>query len=73
MPAPFPLRLSGIAVDIVDGVEKRTAIISGPAALELAGEGESAGPGYRVVTVGESFAEVERLSDGSPRALELKP
>ena len=73
VPAPFPLRLSGIAVDIVDGVEKRTAVISGPATLELAGEGGSAAPGYRVVTVGESFAEVERLSDGVRERLELKP
>lgn len=71
VPAPFPLRLSGIAVDIVNGAEKRTAVISGPAGLELAGEGESAAPGYRVVTVGESFAEVERVSDGARERLTL--
>ena len=29
-PVPFPLRLTGIAVQIVNGVEKRTAILSGP-------------------------------------------
>jgi hypothetical protein len=73
VPVPFPLRLSGIAVDIVEGVEKRTAIISHPAGLELARDGESAAPGYRVVTVGESFAEVERLSDGARETLTLKP
>jgi hypothetical protein len=73
VPAPFPLRLSGIAVDTIDGVDTRTAIISGPAGLELAKAGESAAPGYRVVTVGESFAEVERLSDGARERLTLRP
>ena len=70
---PFPLRLTGIAVDVVDGVEKRTAIISGPDSLELAGVGAAAAPGYRVVTVGESFAEVERESDGARERLTLAP
>ena len=73
LPVPFPLHLTGIAVDIVNGAEKRTAIISGPAGLELAGAGEPAGPGYRVVSVGESFAEVERLSDGARERLSLRP
>ena len=73
VPVPFPLRLSGIAVDIVNGVEKRTAVISGPAGLELAGDGEPAAPGYRVVTVGDSFAEIERLSDGARERLTLRP
>jgi hypothetical protein len=73
VPVPFPLRLSGIAVDIIEGVERRTAIISHPTGLELARDGESAAPGYRVVTVGESFAEVERLSDGARERLTLRP
>ena len=63
-PAPFPLHLAGVAVDTIDGVDTRTAIISGPAGIELAKAGQPAAPGYRVVTVGEAFAEVERLSDG---------
>jgi hypothetical protein len=71
-PAPFPLRLTGIAVDVVDGVEKRIAILSGPAGLELASPGEPASAGYRVVEVGESFAEVERTSDGARERLTLK-
>jgi hypothetical protein len=70
---PFPLRLAGIAVDTVNGVTRRTAIITGPASLELAAEGAMAAPGYRVVTVGETFAEIERLSDGTRERLNLKP
>jgi hypothetical protein len=71
VPMPFPLQLTGIAVDTVNGVETRTAIISGPGGLELARAGDAAGPGYRVVTVGETFAEVERLSDGTRERLVL--
>jgi hypothetical protein len=71
-PAPFPLRLTGIAVDIVNGAEKRTAILSGPSGVELAASGEPAGAGYRVIDVGESSAEVERTSDGARRRLTLK-
>jgi hypothetical protein len=70
-PAPFPLRLSGIAVDVVNGVQKRTAILSGPSGVELAASGDPASPGYRVVEVGESFAEVERTSDGTRERLTL--
>lgn len=70
-PAPFPLRLTGIAVDTVNGVEKRTAILSGPSGVELAGSGEPAGTGYRVVEVGDSFAVVERTSDGTTQRLAL--
>jgi hypothetical protein len=73
VPVPFPLRLTGIAVEIVDGVAKRTAILSGPSGVELAASGETASAGYRVVEVGESFAEVERTSDGTRERLTLRP
>ena len=72
-PAPFPLRLTGIAVQIVNGAERRTAILSGPSGVELAATGEMAAPGYRVVDVGEGFAEVERTSDGAREKLTLRP
>ena len=71
VPVPFPLRLTGIAMDVVNGVEKRTAILSGPSGVELAASGEPASPGYRVVEVGESFADVERTSDGTRERLNL--
>jgi hypothetical protein len=71
-PEPFPMRLTGIAVDVVDGVEKRTAILSGPAGVELAATGEPATAGYRVVEVGDTFAVVERASDGARERLTLK-
>jgi len=73
LPAPFPLRLTGIAVDTVNGGEKRIAILSGPSGVELAASGEPAGAGYRVIEVGDSFAEVERTSDGARERLRLKP
>ena len=73
LPAPFPLHLSGIAVEVVNGVAKRTAILSGPSGVELAASGEPAAPGYRVLEVGESFAEVERTSDGARERLTLRP
>jgi hypothetical protein len=73
LPAPFPLRLTGIAVDIVNGAAKRTAILSGPSGVELAASGEPAGAGYRVIEVGESFAEVERTTDGARQRLTLRP
>ena len=72
-PAPFPLRLTGIAVDTDNGVEKRTAILSGPTGVELAASGEPAGTGYRVIEVGDSFAVVERTTDGTRQRLALKP
>ena len=71
-PAPFPMRLTGIAVDVVNGVEKRTAILSGPSGVELAASGEAASAGYRVVEVGDGFAVVERASDGARERLTLK-
>ncbi len=72
-PTPFPLRLTGIATDMVNGVPQRTAVVRGPSGLELAKDGELAAPGYRVVTVGESSIEVERLSDGVRQQLRLTP
>ena len=72
-PAPFPLRLTGIAVDTISGAEKRIAILSGPSGVELAAGGEPAGTGYRVIEVGESYAVVERTFDGARQRLTLKP
>ena len=71
-PLPFLVRLTGIAVETVNGVEKRTAILSGPSGVELAAGGENASPGYRVIEVGDSFAVVERTSDGVRERLTLK-
>jgi hypothetical protein len=72
-PLPFLVRLTGIAVETVNGVEKRTAILSGPSGVELASSGENASPGYRVIEVGDAFAVVERISDGARERLTLRP
>jgi hypothetical protein len=58
-------------VETVNGVEKRTAILSGPSGVELAASGENASPGYRVIDVGDTFAVVERTSDGAQQRLNL--
>jgi hypothetical protein len=71
-PIPFLVRLTGIAVEIVNGVEKRTAILSGPSGVELAAAGEDASPGYRVIEVGDTFAVVERIGDGVRERLTLR-
>ena len=72
-PIPFLVRLTGIAVETVNGVEKRTAILSGPSGVELAAGGENASPGYRVIEVGDTIAVVERTSDGVRERLTLRP
>ena len=72
-PIPFLVRLTGIAVETVNGVEKRTAILSGPSGVELAANGENASPGYRVIEVGDTFAIVERIGDGTRQRLILAP
>ena len=72
-PIPFLVRLTGIAVETVNGVAKRTAILSGPSGVELAAGGENASPGYRVIEVGDSFAVVERVGDGTRQRLILAP
>jgi hypothetical protein len=69
---PFPLRLTGIAVDVVNGVEQRTAIISARNGLELATVGQAAAPGYTVIEVGDAWVDVEHTADGVRERLTLR-
>ena len=64
---PF-IALSGVAADVVDGVLKRTAILTTFDGVVLAGAGEMVGP-YRVRAVHEESVELESTVDGSIRHL----
>lgn len=70
-PAPPPIRLTGIAIDTVDGERRRTAILLTANGLVSAGEGETAGA-YRIVRIDEDAVEVVG-PDGASRRLLLRP
>lgn len=74
-PAPAPvlpvLTLSGIASDVVDGKPLRSAVLSAPAGVLIAREGESVAGLYTVVAIGEESIELEATADGSRRTLRL--
>jgi hypothetical protein len=69
---PLPV-LAGVATDIVDGAEQRTAILSGPSGVVLAREGDEVGGHYRVNRVEAEAIELMRLEDGSVVRLGLRP
>ena len=77
-PAPAPMRitLSGIATDVVDGREQRTAILSTPAGVVLAREGETVGTAadgtFRVGTIGENAVALIRQDDGVSMTLRTR-
>lgn len=60
-----PIRLSGVATDVVDGREERTAILSTPAGLVFAHEGEQIGGQFQVRAISEEAVVLIRLDDGS--------
>lgn len=70
---PFPFRLTGVATDVVDGVARYTAVLSGPQGVVLAQGGDMAAPDYRVVSVAEDGVELLRVSDGASERFTLRP
>jgi hypothetical protein len=72
-PAPvvpaLPLKLTGIAMD----GETRTAILSTPAGVVLAREGEDLLERFRVSKVEEDAVEIVTISDGVMTRLALRP
>jgi hypothetical protein len=62
-PAPIAIKLSGVAMDIVDGREQRTAILNTPAGLVFVHEGDEVAGGYRVKTIADDGVELVK-SDG---------
>jgi hypothetical protein len=68
-PPPLPpLSLSGIAVDIVNGVPQRSAVLSAPGNVLIVREGESVAGLYKVLSISDDSVELEAL-DGSRRTL----
>ncbi len=58
-PPPVSVRLSGVAADLVDGIEQRTAIFSSATGVLLAREGEQV-DGLLVVAVDAEAAVLQR-------------
>jgi hypothetical protein len=64
--SPQPrLSLDGIATDMVDGREQRTAILSTDSGVVLAKEGEQVAGQFRIVKIATDAVELVNLSDGS--------
>ncbi len=73
VPAPPPLRLTGLAEDPApDGTIVRTAIISAPGQLFLAKVGDPVTARYRVARISADVVELLDLSDNSTVRLALK-
>jgi hypothetical protein len=69
-PPPLPpLSLSGVAVDIVNGVPQRSAVLSAPSNVLIVREGESVAGLYKVLSIGDDSVELEAIADGSRRTL----
>jgi hypothetical protein len=72
-PAPQPqLSLDGVATEIVDGQEQRTAILHTDDGVVLAKEGDLVSGLYRVMTVSPATAELTDVNSGSVVRLSLR-
>ena len=73
-PAPPPPRLSldGIATDVVDGQEQRTAILNTDSGIVLAKEGEQVAGQFRVVRIAADAVELVNVNDGSTLRVGLR-
>lgn len=63
-PAPIVIRLSGIAIDTVNGREERTAILNTPGGLVFVKEGEQLAGAYTVSKIAIDAVDLVR-ADGS--------
>ena len=67
-----PLSLDGIATDVVDGQEQRTAILHADGGVVLVKEGDMVSGRYRVMTVAPDAAELMDVPRGSVVRLVLR-
>lgn len=72
-PAPVPVRLSGLAADVVEGQTVRIAILTTARGVELVKEGETVTGGYRVRSIDDNTVELESIADGATLRLTLRP
>jgi hypothetical protein len=70
-PPPPRITLDGIATDVVDGHEQRTAILKTDAGIVLVREGEQVAGQFKVGKIGADAAELVKISDGSVLRLAL--
>jgi hypothetical protein len=61
---PVRIKLSGIAIDLVDGHEQRTAILNTPTGLTFAREGDQVADVFRVGRIADDAVDLLR-ADGS--------
>ena len=59
------VRLSGIAIDVVDGRDERTAILNTPSGLVFVHEGDVVAGEFQVKTISEDAVVLIRTVDGS--------
>jgi hypothetical protein len=64
-PPPVTVTLSGVAIDMVDGREERTAILHTPTGLVFAHEGDAVAGEFRVGPIREEGVDLIRVSDGT--------
>jgi hypothetical protein len=64
--------LDGIATDVVDGHEQRSAIVSTDSGVVLVREGEQVAGRFRVTKIATDAVELVRLSDGSVLRIALR-
>jgi hypothetical protein len=73
LPRPVRLTLAGIATDVVTGVIVRTAIISTPNGIVLAGVGDVVFGDYHVRAIDPGGVDLSRDGDGVALTLLLRP
>ena len=66
------MSLEGIATDVVEGQEQRTAILNTDSGVVLAKEGEQVAGQFRVVKIAADAVELVNLTDGSVLRVALR-
>jgi hypothetical protein len=64
--------LDGIATDVVDGQEQRTAILNTDSGVVLAKEGEQVAGQFRVAKIATDAVELVNVNDGSTLRIVLR-
>lgn len=72
-PALPPVALLGMAVDDVDGVEQRTAIVKTASDVVLVRVGDAVEGGYTVSKIEEGAIELRSTADGAIRRISFTP
>ena len=71
-PQPPPIRVAGIATEMVQGQRQRSAVLITSSGVTTVREGDSVPPDYRVARIDDSAVELT-AADGSSRRIPLRP